>query len=110
MTFNTTYKFETVFDTQLCSLLVQYLSVEDIFLNLAVLNRDYRDTVAKLKEYKLLWVSKFVNEFTSEEGLRTLSNDLDLIENDDHCKTYLVDHYTEYVSKFVDLNLAKESM
>lgn len=105
LTFNTTFdlSFDNIFDSHLSSILVQYLSVEEIFCKLGMLSKNLNAIVNQLKSYKQLWVNKFIMEFTSNEGMKQLKSDMDLIGDDDHCKTYLVDHFHEYIVLFQDL-------
>jgi hypothetical protein len=58
LTFRTSFdlNLESVFDPQLSSILVQYLTVEEIFLKLGMLNKNFNTIVNQLKQYKNLWV------------------------------------------------------
>lgn len=95
--------FIDVFDLQLCFKLAQYLPASDIFTKLAILNKNFAEIVSKLKGMKHLWLTHFVYEFSSSTGMTHLKQDLQLIEEADHCFTYLEEHAYEYISSFPDL-------
>lgn len=109
LTFNTQfdYSLEGVFDTQLSSVLVMFLTTEEIFLKLALLNKSFYQIANQMKNYKHIWVHKFVHEFTSNDGLKQLHSDIELIADPDHAKIYLEDHYLEYLQIFADLKSEK---
>ena len=67
--------FVQVFDQQLCSILVHYLSAQDIFLVLGCLSKEYNLIVNKFKSYKHLWYSHFIAEFESNQGTKMMKKE-----------------------------------
>lgn len=58
--------FEKVVSLEMSFILADFLSISDIYLKLALLNKGYAKISQQLKECKSIWMAKFVKEFQSE--------------------------------------------
>ena len=59
--------FQSTFNVEICSILVEIMSMEDVFLKFNLLNKNFNDVMEKLKKFPKLWKMKFLQEFISDK-------------------------------------------
>jgi hypothetical protein len=57
--------FQNTFNVEICSILVEIMSMSDTFLKFSVLNKSFYEVMEKLKKFPKLWKIKFLQEFIS---------------------------------------------
>jgi hypothetical protein len=57
--------FQNTFNVEICSILVELMSMSDTFLKFSVLNKSFNEVMEKLKKFPKLWKIKFLQEFIS---------------------------------------------
>ena len=57
---NQMYTFESTYNKELSSILMELLTVEDIFLKFNMLNNNFHNTVQQLMQYPKLWKIKYL--------------------------------------------------
>lgn len=54
---------ESTFNREISSILVDFLTLEEVFFRFGMLNRNFRGIVESLKNYQRVWHQKYIQEF-----------------------------------------------
>ena len=65
MLLETKPSFESTFTVEICSILVEIMTMNDSFLKFSLLNKNFHEIMEKLKKFPKLWKMKFLQEFIS---------------------------------------------
>ena len=57
--------FQSTFNVEICSILIEIMSMNDAFLKFSLLNKNFHKVMEKLKKFTKLWKMKFLQEFIS---------------------------------------------
>jgi len=57
--------FDQTFNKEISSILLEHLTISEIFLKFNLLNRNFNSIVENLKTYPKLWRIKYLQEFLS---------------------------------------------
>jgi competence CoiA-like predicted nuclease len=63
------HTFETTFTKEISSILVEFLTLPEVFFKLNLINKNFHSIVELLKNYPKLWTEKFLQEFQSNEDI-----------------------------------------
>ena len=63
--FENTHNFESTFNKEISSILLENLSIPEIFTKFILLNKNFNSILESLKSYPKLWRIKYLQEFVS---------------------------------------------
>ena len=57
--------FEETFNKEICSILVEFLTIHEVFQKFPLLNKNFKNILESLKSFPKLWKIKYLQEFIS---------------------------------------------